>query len=279
MNKFEILITGGNGRLARVLQKCFSNQGVSSLPLDRREFDVTDYDSIARIVGFFKPQIIIHTGAFTDVDGAEKNGLRAFMVNFLGTNNLVRICGDLGIDLLYLSSDYIFNGEKNLPYLEDDEPSPINTYGWSKLAGEYAIISKFTNYYIVRTSFLFGGEGDFIHRLINGLKSTVLRFSPGHFASPTYYSDLARAISQLIKTRLYGIYHITNQGYCSRYQFAQHILKKFKLPIDIIPTPDSKNVAPRPRYSVLANLRWLKTGFPPLRPWQEALAEYLIDFH
>ncbi len=247
--------------------------------MDRKEFDVTDYDGMARIIEIFHPPLIIHTGGYTDVDGAERDWRQAMAVNFVGTENLARICQNEGCELLYLSTDYVFDGEKESPYYEEDEPNPINLYGWSKLGGEYAILSRLKHYYIIRTSFLFGARGDFIDRILTGIKSGRLSFVPGNFAAPTYYPDLAKAIVELITTRRYGIYHLSNQGFCSRYRFATAVLNRLGIDVEIIPMPPPRDMAPRPHYSVLSSSRWQKSGLKPLRFWQDALHHYLTDFH
>jgi len=231
------------------------------------------------IVDIFKPRTIVHTAAYTNVDGAERDWRKAMQINFCGTANIVRICDNNNIDLLFVSTDYVFNGDKNSPYLEDDEPAPLNVYGWSKLAAEYSIQSILTDYYIVRTSFLFGCRYDFIDRLRDAASGSILPFHIGGFASPTRYIDLAQAIVTLIGSRSYGIYHVTNSGFCSRYQFAQKVLRMLKIKTNIIPISEMKSTARRPRYSVLANRHWLNAGFERLKDWHFALREYLVTGH
>lgn len=222
--------------------------------------------------------IVIHAAAFTNVDRAELDEMAAHLVNSLYTQAVVRVCEVRQIDLVYLSSDYVFDGRASRPYQEWDSPCPLGAYGRSKLAGELAA-RRLPHHYVVRTAWLFGEYGpNFVSTIARVAKeSPELRVVDDQFGSPTYCGDLAEAISRLIATQRFGIHHLTNSGVTSWFGFAQVIVGALGLPTRVVPqsTLDAARPAPRPGHGVLDNWAWRVAGEPPLPSWQDALARYL----
>lgn len=276
----RILITGHKGQLGRALMTTFADHDL--LGIDLPEHDITDLDSIRELVHSFVPEVVIHTAAYTDVDGCARDPDLAYRVNALGTRNLALACQQIDAVMLTVSTNEVFDGQKGAPYLEWDPPNPINPYGRSKLAAEWFTQTLLTRFYIVRTAWLYApGGNNFPAKIIRAAKQHgQLRVVCDEISSPTYAPDLAQAIAQLIRTDAYGIYHFTNEGICSRYEFARRILDLAGL--DQIPiTPITSDQWPRPStpplHCVIRNYAGAELGIT-LRPWEEALKEY-IDHH
>ena len=272
----KILITGSNGMLAYALKKTLGPQNKLILT-DIHNMDITKTKAVSDFFAKAKPKIVIHTAAYTDVDGAETNKLLAFKINRDGTRNVARAAKKLDIPIVYISTDYVFAGGKKNPYSETDRPNPLSVYGASKLAGEKEA-SKNPKHYIVRSAWLYGPNGKnfvlTILRLADELPElSIVNDQKG---CPTYTFDLAQGIAKLIKTQKFGTYHLTNSGSCTWYQFAKEILKIKKIPKKIIPitTKELNRPAKRPKYSVLSNKKIKKININ-LRPWQKALADFL----
>jgi len=275
----NILITGAKGILGSALFKILSPLN-NVIPCGIDDFDITDFEKASAFIAARKPDIIINCAAYTDVDGCEQNIEQAFLVNGKGTENIAIICKQLDIPIVQISTDYVFDGRKDKPYLEDDPVNPLSIYGKSKLAGEEAVQKTLEKFYIVRTSWLFGENGkNFVDTILKITKEKdELRVVNDQSGSPTYAVDLAKAISELIKTTRYGIYHITNQGNCSWYEFTKVILdaanmkNKTVIPVttDEFPRP-----APRPKNSILENRLFKSIGFNLPRHYKEAVEEYI----
>ncbi|WP_405267451.1 dTDP-4-dehydrorhamnose reductase [Methanobrevibacter sp.] len=274
----KILITGSNGMLGHDLQEVLKDRHELILTTSET-LDITDKNQAMNVICENKPDIVINSAAYTDVDGCEENQDIAYCVNGDGVRNLALACKEVGCPLLHISTDYIFNGENDKPWVEDDEIGPINVYGRSKLKGEQAILEILDKYFIVRTAWLYGING-------KNFPKTMLELSQNHseitvvydeVGSPTYTPDLAFAISQLIETDYYGIYHITNSGSCSWCEFAKYIFEVADIDVEVIPVTASEfaRPAPRPSYSILENKNWIKNGFKPLRSYKEAIKEYI----
>ena len=296
----RILITGACGMLGRDLVEVLS-EGQELYLLDMERFppslssqfstltlDITDsaktYTEVTRI----NPDIVIHSAAYTDVDGCETNRDLAFRINALGTRNIALACQRFDIELLYISTDFVFNREKDEPYLEFDRPDPQSIYAKSKYWGELYIKSLLNRFYIVRSSWLFGKNGkNFVTTILNLAKQKKeIEVVNDQISSPTYTKDLAQAITQLIGTQrkdsttrasLYGIWHITNSGQCSWYEFATEILQDSGVRVKPITSEKLNRPARRPKFSVLENGVWKLQGWKPLRHWKEALKDYLKE--
>ncbi|MTI80117.1 MAG: dTDP-4-dehydrorhamnose reductase [Firmicutes bacterium] len=275
----HVLITGVKGMLgADIYQSISSKYKVTGV--GHTELDITNKEEVINTLNNLKPELVINCAAYTKVDDCEKNTAKAFSVNGEGVKNLATVCGELGTVLLQVSTDYVFDGFKKSPYSENDLTNPKSIYGKSKLAGEEYIENMLEKYFIVRTSWLFGNNG-------NNFVSTILRLAKernelsivyDQVGSPTYTRDLAGAITKLINSTNYGTYHITNSHHCSWYELAKEILyladiKEVK--VKPITTTQFNRPAPRPAFSVLENKQWQATGNTLLRPYSEALADYL----
>jgi len=274
----RILITGGRGQLGRELQRALSGQTVLAVDLD--ELDVTDGAAVGRAVGQFRPQVVIHAAAYTDTAGCEADPELAMRVNGEGTRQVALACRESDAAMLYVSTNEVFDGQKGAAYLESDEPEPINAYGRSKLAGERYVQSILDRFYIVRTAWLYAAGGNnFPSKVMRAAANEgELRFVTDEVASPTWARDLAQAIVALIGRPTYGIYHLTNSGCCSRYEWAQRVLELAgRGDVALRPVVQAGYGAPyrKPPYTELANRAAAALGIV-LRPWQEALQEYFL---
>ena len=250
------------------------------LPLTRKEADITDSRAVDQAFDRTQPDIVVHCAAFTAVDDCELHPELAFKVNTEGTENVARACRKRSIPILYLSTDYVFDGEKPEPYIETDRPSPLNVYGQSKLAGEESVKELAARFWIVRVSWLFGPWGrNFVRAILDqACTGQPLRVVADQAGAPTYTMHLAEKIEAIFTGTEDGIYHVTNQGYCSWFEFAKEILHQAGLDhITVSPIPSSAldRRARRPLNSRLANTRLEASGLGLLPPWQDAVRSYL----
>lgn len=279
----RVLITGANGQLGKELTIYLKQERLFEvIPLSREELDVTDYLNVKSSLQKYEPDIIIHTAAYTQVDKAEMDQDQAFAVNALGTRNIAVASEEHRTKLVYISTDYVFDGQKNRPYIEFDKLNPQNIYGKSKAAGEEFVRMFSSRYFIVRTSWVYGNYGsNFVKTMLNlANQKEELSVVNDQVGSPTYTLDLSRFIVELMQTELYGIYHTTNSGACSWYEFAQAIFEEMKISIRINPcdTEEFPRPAIRPKNSVLDHMGIRLNGLSDLRPWREALREYLTKY-
>ncbi|KKM09886.1 dTDP-4-dehydrorhamnose reductase [Clostridiales bacterium PH28_bin88] len=277
----KVLVTGAGGQLGQELALLLKSEGKREVvALGRQELDVTRPES-QQVIREIKPRVVIHTGANTDVDGCEKDPESAFRVNTLGTRNVAVACRDAGSKLVYLSTDYVFNGQQRVPYNEFDPTEPVNVYGRSKLAGEHYVTSLAERYFIVRTSWLYGRYGgNFVNTMLKlGREQKELAVVNDQVGSPTYTLDLARVILELMDTELYGFYHACNGGNCSWFVFAKTIFQLAGMDVNVKPTSTAElgRPAPRPAFSAMDNLCLRLEGLEPLPPWQDALGRYLAS--
>ena len=251
------------------------------VPADLPEVDITDLGLFQRTLDSTRPDVVIHAAAITAVDECETRRELAFRVNGEGTRNLALACRKNRVPLLYISTDYVFDGEKETPYLEDDAPHPINVYGHSKLQGETHISDLVEHFWIVRTSWLFGPRGkNFVRAILEkARRKGLLQVVDDQVGAPTYTMDLAEKLEHIVERGRPGIYHVTNWGYCSWFDFAGEIIQQTGLSevkVSPVPTSASDRPAPRPRNSRLANSRLETEGLDLLPPWQDALRRYLL---
>ena len=274
----KILITGSNGMLGNDLIEVLKDNHELILTTSK-SLDITDKNHVIDFICENKPDIVINSAAYTNVDGCEENQETACMINGEGVKNLALGCSKINCPLVHISTDYVFKGESTVPWIEDDETGPISIYGKSKLKGEEAILEILDKFFIIRTAWLYGING-------GNFPKTMLELAKNHseitvvydeVGTPTYTLDLAEAISQLIETDYYGIYHITNSGSCSWCEFAKYIFEVAEKDVKVIPVTASEfaRPAPRPHYSVLENKKWVDNGFKPLRNYKEAVKEYI----
>jgi dTDP-4-dehydrorhamnose reductase len=276
----RIVITGGRGQLGRELTRVLVPQHQVAI-LDLPECDITQRGAVEQIANLV-PDLVIHAAAMTDVDGCARDPLAAFRANALGTQNVALACQRAHAAMLYISTNEVFDGAKNSPYLEFDEPRPINPYGASKLAGERYVQMLLDRFYIVRTAWLYArGGNNFPKKIVEAAKANgKLTVVADEIGSPTYAPDLTRAIAQLIETQHHGIYHLVNEGAVSRLDFATRILRLAGLghvPITPIALADWKRDSTPPRYSALANFAAATMLGIQLRTWEEALAEFFNE--
>ncbi len=285
----KVLVIGANGQLGSDLVRILSKENAVFPVFRNPEFgeflDVEDHPSVQRCIDKYIPDVVINTSAFHQVDLCEKEQKKAYSVNVVAVNNLSKICKEKGIVFVTVSTDYVFDGKKDEPYNEEDLPNPINAYGKSKLEGEYAARNN-SKHFIIRTSYLYGlssgsqKKSNLINTLLNAGKKGEMKAVFDNKISPTFTYDLAKKISELIKTNEYGVYHIANSGSCSVYELAEEICKIEGLfpRIDRI-SVDEMNALPdkaqRPRYTPLTSINLKKAGLSEMRPWKEALREYL----
>jgi dTDP-4-dehydrorhamnose reductase len=275
----KVIITGSSGQLGYDLIRTLSSTN-ELIPLTRHELDITDADQVWRIIQYSRPDVIIHAAAFTDVDGAECDCEKAYEVNAIGTKNVAEAAKRVGAKLVYISTDYVFDGQKGQSYTELDPPSPIGVYGCSKLLGEQFVDMHCEQSFIVRTAWLFGSNGtNFVKKMYDlaCCQNQVLA-AVDCIGSPTYSVDLASFIGQLIRTDKYGTYHATNQGGCSRFEFAQTIMRLAGLmDVNILPVDSStfKLRAARPLNSTLDDSAIRSNGFPLFRDWRLALQAFM----
>ncbi len=277
----KILITGSKGMLGKDLVKVFNPQN-EVIASDRMDFDIIDINETLKYINSIQPQLLIHSAAYADVDGCERFPDKAYKTNAIGTRNIAVACNELNIPIVYISTDYVFDGTKDGTYKEDDFTNPINIYGKSKLAGENYIKTLSNKYFIVRTQWLYGESGDnFVKEMLElAAKKETITVVNDQFGSPTYTVDLANAIKELVSQPVYGTYHITNAGIVSWYQFAKDIFKTAGIKdIDVKPIAGIKTnkVAIRPKYSPLNNFRYRLNGYERLRDYTEALKTYMKD--
>ena len=274
----KILITGSNGMLGHDLIEVLKDKHELLLTTSKT-LDITDGDSVMDFILKSNPDIVINSAAYTDVDGCESNPDLAYNVNGEGVKNLALACREVDCPLVHISTDYVFNGQNDRPWVEDDEIGPISIYGKSKLEGEEHIKEILEKYFIVRTAWLYGVNGRNFPRTMlelaqNHSEITVVYDEVG---TPTYTPDLAKGISELIETDYYGTYHLTNSGNCSWCEFARYIFEVADVDVNVIPVTASEfaRPAPRPSYSVLENRNWVENGFEPLRNYKDAIKEYI----
>jgi len=285
--KRKILVTGSSGMLGTDLCKELSlSYDVVGLDISKAnktlQCDITSKDNVTEVVKKTKPDLIVHVAAWTDVDGCEENPKESEKVNTLGTENVVSSASELNIPVVYMSTDFVFDGEKKTPYKEEDKTSALSAYGKSKLEGE-KVVSKLSKYLIVRSGWLYGENGkNFVDTMLDKSKNDkTINVVSDQKGSPTYTKDLAKAIKKLVDINgceSKGIYHISNKGEISWCDYAKEILKLAGVNnLEVVPISGEKygRSAKRPSYSVLDNSKFEKDTNYKMRSWKEALKEYI----
>lgn len=275
----RILITGAGGRLGSELARVLASQQHTVTGIDIDTVDITDRAAVSEAFATASPELVIHCAALTAVDYCAEHPDEALRVNGYGTQVIAQACLQHGAALAYISTNEVFDGREYRPCLEYDPPCPANPYGYSKWVGEQAVRDLLSKHYIIRTSWLFAHGGrNFIHTVLHRAREgQPLRVVVNEVSSPTYASDLAAAIAQLVVTGSYGIYHLVNEGHASRWQFARQALDQAGLgavPIEQIALAEFARASCPPQYAILHNTAAARLGIT-LRPWQEALAAFL----
>jgi len=274
----RVVITGAQGMLGRDLTCVFGSHH-NVVALSKKDLDVTVTSQVRNKLQELKPDWILHAAAFTNVDDAEVQRENTLKVNVHGTRNVAQAAARCGASVLYYSTDYVFSGQAKTPYKEDSRTDPVNYYGFSKLQGERQVLSLCPSNLIIRTSWLFGSEGThFVSAIAKAAKEkNRLEVVKDQRGKPTWTSDLARMSRSLVENKATGIYHVTNSGDCSWFEFACDIVRILNLPCKILPvnTGQYPRPAKRPYYSVLDNHGLKRDGYGELRSWNEALEAFL----
>lgn len=281
----KILITGADGRLGTELTRQLQRHQhtITGIDLEAHaptlSVDITDKAAVDRAFDTTRPDLVLHCAALTQVDYCAQHPDQALEINGFGTQTIALACQRHGIPMLYVSSNEVFDGQTSVPYQEYDRPHPVNSYGYSKWVGEQVVRDLVKQHYIVRTSWLFAHGGkNFIHTILRQAnQGKTLRIVTNEIACPTYNTDLAQAISQLITTGCYGIYHLVNEGAISRYGFARETLIRLGYESAImqpIALAEYQRASRPPEYAALRNMAGARLGIT-LRPWQDALTAFI----
>lgn len=277
----RVFVTGVKGQLGYDVMNELEKQGLEGIGVDIDEMDITDADQVNKVIKEAAPDAVIHCAAYTAVDAAEDNEEICRKVNAQGTENIAKVCEELDIKMMYISTDYVFNGQGERPWEPDDEREPLNVYGQTKYEGELAIEEHVKKFFTVRIAWVFGVNGkNFIKTMLNLGKThdhlTVVNDQTG---SPTYTYDLARLLVDMIQTDKYGRYHATNEGLCTWYEFACEIFKQAGMDVSVAPVSSDEYPAKakRPSNSRMDKSKLTANGFQPLPTWQDALSRYLKE--
>lgn len=275
----KVLVTGAGGMLAADLVPVLRSGMHTVTAYGRDALDVTDAAQARAVILKDRPSVVVHCAAYTNVDGAEADPDQAFLINRDGAANVAEACREAGSAMVYVSTDYVFDGTGTRPYQTTDTPRPTSVYGQSKLAGELIVRRTLPAHYIVRTSWLYGHGGknfvDTMRKL--GREKPELAVVDDQLGSPTWTVPLAERIGDLIQTTRFGIYHMTGQGTCTWFGLTRKIMELdgLQTPVRPITTAELGRPAPRPAYSVLDNAALVEAGVPLLPTWEDSLARYL----
>ena len=276
----KALVTGVKGQLGYDVMKVLEARGYEGVGVDVEDMDITDEAAVRRVIGEVKPDVIVHCAAYTAVDAAEDNVELCRKINVDGTLNIAKQAKELDAKMIYISTDYVFNGKGEKPW-EPDDPNkePLNVYGQSKYDGELAVIHTLDKYYIVRISWVFGENGkNFVKTMLRvGKEKGVAKVVDDQIGSPTYTADLAELLVDMAEREEYGTYHATNEGLCSWYEFTKEIYKQAGLDVDLSPCSSDEFPAKanRPSNSRMSKDKLEKHGFKRLPSWQDALSRFL----
>ena len=275
----KVLVTGVKGQLGYDVVNELEKRGLAAVGVDIEEMDITDAQSVDSVIREAAPDAVIHCAAYTAVDAAEDNVDVCRKVNAEGTANIARVCKDLNIKMMYISTDYVFDGQGERPWEPDDERNPLNVYRQTKYEGEAAVTDALDKYFIVRIAWVFGVNGkNFIKAILNKAQTVdTLTVVNDQFGSPTYTYDLARLLVDMIQTDKYGFYHATNEGICTWYDFASEIIRQAGLETKVLPVSAAQYPAKakRPTNSRMSKEKLTENGFDKLPTWQDALSRYL----
>lgn len=278
----KVLVTGAKGQLGTDLMNELEKRGIESIGVDVQEMDITDKEACMRVISESKADAVIHCAAYTAVDAAEDNVDLCRKINGEGTRNVALACQATGAKLMYISTDYVFDGQGTRPWEPDDSRSPLNVYGQTKYEGELAVEELVEKFFTVRIAWVFGVAGkNFIKTMLRlGKERGAVSVVDDQVGSPTYTYDLARLLVDMIQTDYYGRYHATNEGFCSWYEFACEIFRQAGMD-EVKVTPVSSDQFPikavRPANSRMSKAKLEENGFEPLPTWQDALGRFLKE--
>ena len=277
--KMRILVTGVKGQLGHDVMKELEKRGHTGIGVDVEEMDITDAQKVDEVIRASDVEAVIHCAAYTAVDAAEDQVDLCRKINAEGTENIAKVCKELDLKMIYISTDYVFDGEGERPWEPDDERSPLNVYGQTKYEGELAVEKYLEKYYIVRIAWVFGVNGkNFIKTMLNLAQTRdELSVVNDQIGSPTYTADLAVLLVDMVETDKYGRYHATNEGLCSWYEFAKEIFRQAGKEVTVHPVTSEEfpAKAKRPHNSRMSKDKLEENGFRRLPSWQDALERYL----
>ena len=278
----KIALLGANGQLGQDLERELQTHEV--IRFTRKDFDVTDHAATRAALMDVRAEVVLNTTAYHRVDDCESHPELAYGVNALTVLNLIRAANELKAVLVHISTDYVFDGKSRVPYTEKSEPSPLSVYGNSKLAGELLVRTTAKKYFLIRSGGLYGKAGsqgkggNFVETMLaKARRGESIQVVDDQVVTPTYTADLARQIATVLPAEHFGLFHMTNEGSCTWYEFARAIFELKGMDVDLSPTTSESYNAPaiRPKYSVLENARLKDLGLNQMRHWRDALAAYL----
>ncbi|MBY0118892.1 dTDP-4-dehydrorhamnose reductase [Paenibacillus xylanexedens] len=283
----KVLVTGASGQLGRDVVLLLEKVGHDVLACDRNQMDITNQVQCNEVVSSFHPEVVIHCAAYTAVDAAETDIDEAYKVNAVGTRNVAVAAERIGAKLIYISTDYVFDGQSTIPYQEYDDTNPQSVYGKSKRAGEWLVQSLSSRWFVVRTSWVYGLHGNnFVKTMLKlGQEKPKLQVVHDQKGSPTYTLDLAGFLMELMTTEMYGIYHASNSGTCTWYEFTQAIFEEaqttggvsIRAKLEPCTTEQFLRPAPRPVNSVMDHMSIRTNSLTDLRPWRDGLKDFIFS--
>ena len=277
----KVFVTGVKGQLGYDVVKELESRGMEAIGVDIEEMDITDAASVEKVIGEAAPDAVIHCAAYTAVDAAEDNVELCRKVNADGPKNIANECKKLDIPMIQISTDYVFDGMGEKLWQPDDERKPVSVYGQTKYEGELAVQNTLEKYFIVRIAWVFGVNGkNFVKTMLNlGKTRDKLTVVCDQFGSPTYTYDLAKLLVDMVQTDKYGVYHATNEGFCSWYEFACEIFKQAGMKVEVAPVTSDQYPAKakRPFNSRMSKDKLEENGFERLPDWKDALSRYLQE--
>lgn len=284
----KVLVTGANGQLGTDVMAELVKRGHEAVGVNSRQMDITKADMVRYVMTDVKPEAVIHCAAWTAVDDAEDKVEAVRAVNALGTENIARLCKEQDCKLMYISTDYVFDGTGETPWEPDDDRQPLNVYGQTKYEGELAVEKYAEKFFIVRIAWVFGLNGkNFIKTMLELAKThEELKVVSDQIGSPTYTRDLAGLLADMIETDKYGWYHATNEGFCSWYDFAREIFRQAsalghtecqQMTVKPVASGEFPTKAARPSNSLMSKNKLTENGFRRLPEWQDAVARYLKE--
>ena len=277
----KVLVTGVKGQLGYDVVRELEKRQIEAVGVDVEEMDITDAAQVETVIRNVNPDAVIHCAAYTAVDAAEDNEELCRRVNAQGTENVAKVCQEIDLKMMYISTDYVFDGQGTRPWEPDDERDPLNVYGQTKYEGELAVEKYVEKFFIVRIAWVFGVNGkNFIKTMLNlGKTHDKLTVVNDQTGSPTYTYDLARLLADMIQTDKYGRYHATNEGICTWYEFACEIFRQAGMDVEVAPVTSDEYPAKakRPANSRMSKKKLDENGFERLPSWQDALKRYLKE--
>ncbi len=278
----KVLVTGANGQLGWDVVKELQKQNIDCYGATRKDFDIVDFEATEKFITNYMPDAVIHCAAYTAVDKAEDEKGLCYLVNASATENIAEVCKKINAKMLYISTDYVFDGRKDGFYEVDDKPNPINVYGKTKLLGEQVVQKILDKYFIVRISWVFGEQGNnFVKTMLRlGKERKEINVVADQYGSPTYTADLALLLVEMVHTDKYGVYHATNEGICTWAEFAEEIFKIAGIDVKVnhITSAEYPTRAKRPMNSKLNKKSLVVYSFKRLGDWRISLKNFLNNF-